>query len=95
MKREGTYNYTFIQDFFFFLRKIMLFIRMCVCACVSVSLCVLRITPKCMCALSVATPMSLQQLSRLALRRELGTKALKVVGQLHIPKLIISYLCYE
>lgn len=41
------------------------------------------------------TPMSLQQLSRLALRRKLGTKALKVIGQLHIPKLIISYLCYQ
>lgn len=49
----------------------------------------------CLCALSVATPMSLQQLSRLALRRKLGTKALTVIGQLHIPKLIISYLCYQ
>ncbi|XP_070848744.1 ankyrin repeat and SOCS box protein 13 isoform X1 [Chaetodon trifascialis] len=41
------------------------------------------------------TPMSLQQLSRLAVRKKLGTRALKVMGQLHIPKLIISYLCYQ
>lgn len=39
--------------------------------------------------------MSLQQLSRLAVRKKLGTRALKVIGQLHIPKLIISYLCYQ
>lgn len=45
--------------------------------------------------LSAATPMSLQQLSRLAVRKKLGTRALKVIGQLHIPKLIISYLCYQ
>lgn len=43
---------------------------------------------------SVGNPMSLQQLSRLALRTELGTRALKVIGQLNIPKLIINYLCY-
>ncbi|XP_077355301.1 ankyrin repeat and SOCS box protein 13-like isoform X2 [Festucalex cinctus] len=42
-----------------------------------------------------AIPMSLQQLSRLAVRRKLGTRALKVVAQLQIPKLIISYLCYQ
>nr|XP_057924267.1 ankyrin repeat and SOCS box protein 13-like [Doryrhamphus excisus] len=42
-----------------------------------------------------ATPMSLQQLSRLAVRRKLGTKALNVIGHLQIPKLIISYLCYQ
>ncbi|XP_049617137.1 ankyrin repeat and SOCS box protein 13 isoform X2 [Syngnathus scovelli] len=42
-----------------------------------------------------AMPMSLQQLSRLALRQKLGTSALKVVAQLQIPKLIISYLCYQ
>uniref|UniRef100_G3Q6R2 Ankyrin repeat and SOCS box containing 13a, tandem duplicate 2 n=1 Tax=Gasterosteus aculeatus aculeatus TaxID=481459 RepID=G3Q6R2_GASAC len=41
-----------------------------------------------------SNPMSLQQLSRLALRTELGTRALKVIGQLNIPKLIINYLCY-
>lgn len=69
--------------------------RVSLCLLMKQSVTKLRITPKCMCALSVATPMSLQQLSRLALRRELGTKALKVIGQLHIPKLIISYLCYE
>ncbi|XP_054656781.1 ankyrin repeat and SOCS box protein 13-like isoform X1 [Dunckerocampus dactyliophorus] len=42
-----------------------------------------------------ATPMSLQQLSRLAVRRKLGIRALNVIGQLQIPKLIISYLCYQ
>ncbi|XP_047431943.1 ankyrin repeat and SOCS box protein 13-like isoform X1 [Mugil cephalus] len=41
------------------------------------------------------TPMSLQQLSRLAVRKELGTRALKVIGQLNMPKLIISYLRYQ
>uniref|UniRef100_A0A3B4V284 Ankyrin repeat and SOCS box protein 13-like n=1 Tax=Seriola dumerili TaxID=41447 RepID=A0A3B4V284_SERDU len=41
------------------------------------------------------SPMSLQQLSRLAVRKKLGTRALKVIGQLDIPKLIISYLCYQ
>ncbi|KAM9845779.1 ankyrin repeat and SOCS box protein 13-like [Aulostomus maculatus] len=42
-----------------------------------------------------ATPMSLQQLSRLAVRKKLGTRALEVVGQLEVPKLIISYLRYQ
>ncbi|XP_034019384.1 ankyrin repeat and SOCS box protein 13 [Thalassophryne amazonica] len=42
-----------------------------------------------------STPMSLQQLSRLAVRNTLGTKALKVIGQLGIPKFIISYLSYQ
>uniref|UniRef100_A0A665W7E9 Ankyrin repeat and SOCS box containing 13a, tandem duplicate 2 n=1 Tax=Echeneis naucrates TaxID=173247 RepID=A0A665W7E9_ECHNA len=41
------------------------------------------------------TPMSLQQLSRLAVRKKLGPRAVKVIGQLDIPKLIISYLCYQ
>ncbi|XP_070405235.1 ankyrin repeat and SOCS box protein 13 isoform X1 [Nothobranchius furzeri] len=41
------------------------------------------------------TPMSLQQLSRLAVRRTLGTTALKVIAQLDVPKLIIGYLCYQ
>uniref|UniRef100_A0A3Q1G365 Ankyrin repeat and SOCS box containing 13a, tandem duplicate 2 n=1 Tax=Acanthochromis polyacanthus TaxID=80966 RepID=A0A3Q1G365_9TELE len=41
------------------------------------------------------TPMSLQQLSRLAVRNKLGTRALKVIGQLDVPKLIINYLCYQ
>ncbi|XP_026217003.1 ankyrin repeat and SOCS box protein 13a.2 [Anabas testudineus] len=41
------------------------------------------------------TPMSLQQLCRLAVRRKLGTRALKVIGQLEMPKLIIAYLCYQ
>ncbi|XP_061618435.1 ankyrin repeat and SOCS box protein 13-like isoform X2 [Phyllopteryx taeniolatus] len=42
-----------------------------------------------------AIPMSLQQLCRLAVRQKLGTRALKVVVQLQLPKLIISYLCYQ
>ncbi|XP_032364832.1 ankyrin repeat and SOCS box protein 13-like [Etheostoma spectabile] len=41
------------------------------------------------------TPMTLQQLSRLAVRKTLGTRALEVMGQLHVPKLIIRYLCYQ
>lgn len=45
--------------------------------------------------LCVDAPLSLQQLSRLALRKKLGTRALRVIGQLHIPKLLISYLCYQ
>ncbi|XP_043963571.1 ankyrin repeat and SOCS box protein 13 [Gambusia affinis] len=40
-------------------------------------------------------PMTLQQLSRLAVRRKLGTTALNVIAQLDMPKLIISYLCYQ
>ncbi|XP_056878841.1 ankyrin repeat and SOCS box protein 13-like isoform X1 [Takifugu flavidus] len=40
-------------------------------------------------------PMSLQQLCRLALRNWLGPRALKVIGQLQIPKLLIRYLCYQ
>lgn len=77
------------------------YVYVCVYVCIYVCLSIkplvtkFRITSNWMCALSVATPMSLQQLSRLALRRKLGTKALKVIGQLHIPKLIISYLCYQ
>lgn len=43
----------------------------------------------------LAAPLSLQQLSRLAVRKKLGTTALSVIGQLDIPKLIISYLCYQ
>lgn len=42
-----------------------------------------------------ASPLSLQQLSRLAVRRKLGTRALNVIGQLEVPKLITSYLCYQ
>lgn len=45
--------------------------------------------------LSVDSPMSLQQLSRLSVRKTLGTSALNVIGQLDVPKLIISYLCYQ
>ncbi|XP_012677803.1 ankyrin repeat and SOCS box protein 13 [Clupea harengus] len=41
-----------------------------------------------------STPLSLQQLSRLALRVMLGRKALQVVAQLDLPNRIISYLCY-
>ncbi|XP_029901530.1 ankyrin repeat and SOCS box protein 13-like [Myripristis murdjan] len=42
-----------------------------------------------------STPLSLQQLSRVAVRNILGTRALKVIGQLDIPNLIINYLCYQ
>ncbi|XP_071777130.1 ankyrin repeat and SOCS box protein 13-like [Centroberyx gerrardi] len=41
------------------------------------------------------TPLCLQQLSRVAMRNKLGTRAVEVIGQLDIPKLIISYLCYQ
>ncbi|KAF3859623.1 hypothetical protein F7725_022022 [Dissostichus mawsoni] len=41
------------------------------------------------------TPMNLQQLSRLALRAMLETRALEVIEKLDIPKLIIGYLCYQ
>uniref|UniRef100_A0A3B3DQT1 SOCS box domain-containing protein n=2 Tax=Oryzias melastigma TaxID=30732 RepID=A0A3B3DQT1_ORYME len=53
-------------------------------------------SPSAACLHSYETsPMSLQQLSRLAVRRKLGTTALKVIGHLEIPKLLISYLCYQ
>ncbi|CAI5637552.1 unnamed protein product [Oreochromis niloticus] len=53
-------------------------------------------SPSAACLQSYETsPLSLQQLSRLAVRRKLGTRALNVIGQLEIPKLIISYLCYQ
>ncbi|XP_062239321.1 ankyrin repeat and SOCS box protein 13-like [Platichthys flesus] len=41
------------------------------------------------------TPMSLQELGRLAVRQTLGTDGLKAVDQLDIPKLLISFLCYQ
>ncbi|CAJ1055646.1 ankyrin repeat and SOCS box protein 13-like [Xyrichtys novacula] len=41
------------------------------------------------------TPMSLQQLSRLAVRNNLGTRAMAVIHHLDIPKLLISYLSYQ
>uniref|UniRef100_A0AAY5EW44 Ankyrin repeat and SOCS box containing 13a, tandem duplicate 1 n=1 Tax=Electrophorus electricus TaxID=8005 RepID=A0AAY5EW44_ELEEL len=40
------------------------------------------------------TPLSLQQLSRIALRTVLGTRALQVVTKLDISRRIIDYLCY-
>ncbi|KAM4615601.1 uncharacterized protein ACJ7VT_010685 [Polymixia lowei] len=40
-------------------------------------------------------PLSLQQLSRVAVRNMLGTRALEVIVQLDIPKLIINYLRYQ
>ncbi|KAM6895255.1 uncharacterized protein FYW49_019197 [Xenentodon cancila] len=40
-------------------------------------------------------PLSLQQLSRLAVRRTLGTTAPHVIGQLDAPKLILNYLRYQ
>ncbi|XP_063356587.1 ankyrin repeat and SOCS box protein 13 isoform X1 [Pelmatolapia mariae] len=53
-------------------------------------------SPSAACLQSYETsPLSLQQLGRLAVRRKLGTRARNVIGQLEIPKLIISYLCYQ
>ncbi|KAM4554310.1 ankyrin repeat and SOCS box protein 13 [Fundulus diaphanus] len=40
------------------------------------------------------TPLSLQQLSRVALRRALGTRARKVISELRLPKSIIRFLSY-
>ncbi|XP_007252462.1 ankyrin repeat and SOCS box protein 13a.1 [Astyanax mexicanus] len=40
-------------------------------------------------------PLSLQQLSRIALRTMLGIRALQVVTKLDISQRIISYLCYK
>ncbi|XP_060759667.1 ankyrin repeat and SOCS box protein 13a.1 [Neoarius graeffei] len=40
-------------------------------------------------------PLSLQQLSRIALRRVLSTRALQVIPRLDISQRIISYLCYK
>ncbi|XP_062404339.1 ankyrin repeat and SOCS box protein 13 [Sardina pilchardus] len=40
------------------------------------------------------TPLSLQQLSRLTLRKVLGRRALQVAAQLDLPNRLISYLCY-
>ncbi|XP_017261074.1 ankyrin repeat and SOCS box protein 13 [Kryptolebias marmoratus] len=41
------------------------------------------------------TPLSLQQLSRVALRRTYGTKAHKVVSELGLPTRIINFLSYN
>ncbi|KAL2094072.1 hypothetical protein ACEWY4_011384 [Coilia grayii] len=41
-----------------------------------------------------STPLSLQQLSRVALRMVLGRQALQTVAQLDLPPRIISFLCY-
>ncbi|KAG7256855.1 hypothetical protein CRUP_029770 [Coryphaenoides rupestris] len=35
------------------------------------------------------------QLTRVAMRNRLGTRALEVIGQLDIPKLLIGYLCFQ
>ncbi|XP_047452040.1 ankyrin repeat and SOCS box protein 13 [Mugil cephalus] len=40
------------------------------------------------------TPLSLQQISRVAVRRTLGRRACEVVSQLDLPTRIISFLCY-
>ncbi|XP_062863571.1 ankyrin repeat and SOCS box protein 13a.1 [Trichomycterus rosablanca] len=40
-------------------------------------------------------PLSLQQLSRIALRTVLGTRALQVITKLNISQRLISYLCYR
>lgn len=42
-----------------------------------------------------SSPLALQQLSRVAMRKKLGTRALEVIGQLDIPKLLIGYLCFQ
>uniref|UniRef100_A0A3P8XH39 SOCS box domain-containing protein n=1 Tax=Esox lucius TaxID=8010 RepID=A0A3P8XH39_ESOLU len=42
-----------------------------------------------------STPLSLQQLSRVALRTLLGTKALEIVGQLDISQRTVNYILYE
>lgn len=39
-------------------------------------------------------PLSLQQISRVAVRRILGTRAHKVVSRLDLPNRIISFLSY-
>ncbi|KAG7456267.1 hypothetical protein MATL_G00249910 [Megalops atlanticus] len=41
-----------------------------------------------------STPLSLQHLSRLALRMTLGTRALEVVSKLNLPTRIINYISY-
>ncbi|CAL8359992.1 unnamed protein product [Lota lota] len=41
-----------------------------------------------------STPLSLQQMSRLAFRRKFGTKTLQVVSQLDLPERIRGFLCY-
>lgn len=41
------------------------------------------------------TPLSLQQLCRIALRTMLGARAPEVIGQLDIPKPIMSFLCFQ
>ncbi|CAL8375568.1 unnamed protein product [Arctogadus glacialis] len=42
-----------------------------------------------------STPLSLQQISRLAFRRKYGSNTLKVVSQLNLPDRIRGFLCYE
>nr|XP_023686927.1 ankyrin repeat and SOCS box protein 13-like isoform X1 [Paramormyrops kingsleyae] len=41
------------------------------------------------------TPLSLQQLSRVAIRMMLGPRALEIVSQLNLPNRIINYLSYQ
>lgn len=41
------------------------------------------------------TPLSLQQLSRVALRRALGTKSCESFSKLNLPNRIIHFLCYS
>lgn len=41
------------------------------------------------------TPLSLQQISRLALRRAMGTRSLELVSQLELPKRLIDFLSYR
>ncbi|XP_072529152.1 ankyrin repeat and SOCS box protein 13 [Salminus brasiliensis] len=53
-------------------------------------------TPSALCLqLYESVPLSLQQLSRIALRTKLGTRALQTVTKLNLPNRIIHYLCYQ
>ncbi|KAL0962816.1 hypothetical protein UPYG_G00345860 [Umbra pygmaea] len=42
-----------------------------------------------------STPLSLQKLSRVALRTRLGTRSMEVIGQLDIPQRTMSYILYD
>ncbi|XP_072309427.1 ankyrin repeat and SOCS box protein 13 [Eucyclogobius newberryi] len=42
-----------------------------------------------------SSPLSLQQLSRLSVRNHLGPRALKAIAQLHMPKILLNYLCFQ
>ncbi|KAM8860619.1 ankyrin repeat and SOCS box protein 13-like [Synchiropus picturatus] len=42
-----------------------------------------------------STPLSLQQISRVAVRQTLGTRALHVIAKLELPNLIVRFLSYK